>query len=259
VVNGWAIADNNGLGNPQTVAYETQTDVGGPDGAALTFTLTQNFGSSFTLGRFRLSVTQDNRGSFADGMDSNGDVTANWFVLAPTTAMATNGAMLTIAADGSILASGANPVTTVYTVTAATDVNNITGIRLEVLNDASLPDNGPGRHGSSNLVLQEFAVDFVELPAANADFDEDSDVDGNDLARWRTSFAIGATHMQGDTNADADVDGADFLVWQRQLGRVTVATVVPEPRAVIMLLGGMLALIRYRTRAIGPIIGGDGR
>jgi hypothetical protein len=157
--------------------------------------------------------------------------------------------VLTIAEDGSILASAANPVTTVYTVTAATDVNNITGIRLEVLNDASLPDNGPGRHGSSNLVLQEFAVDFVELPVANADFDEDSDVDGNDLARWRTDFALGATHMQGDANADADVDGADFLVWQRQLGRVTVATAVPEPGAMVMLLAGTVALLKYRISA----------
>jgi hypothetical protein len=58
-----------------------------------------------------------------------------------------------------------------------------------------------------------------------ADFDEDGDVDGFDLSRWRKGFgAVGsATHMQGDADGDADVDGADFLAWQRQLGSLTTA------------------------------------
>jgi len=55
------------------------------------------------------------------------------------------------------------------------------------------------------------------LPAA--DFDSDGDVDGADLAKWRTGFgSIGApTRAQGNTDGDGDVDGADFLFWQRSL------------------------------------------
>ncbi len=160
VVNGWATQ-----ASPQTAVYETQTDVGGPAGAEFTFTLTQNYTlfPTTTLGRFRLSVTTNDRATFADGLDVGGDVTANWIELTPLSALATNGATLTIQGDNSILASGTNPETSVYTVTASTTVTNITGIRLEVLEDASLPSNGPGRADNGNFVLQEFEVDAVAL------------------------------------------------------------------------------------------------
>jgi hypothetical protein len=167
VANGWAIG--GGTTVPQTAVYETQTDVGGLAGAAFTFTLTQNFGGGFTMGKLRFSVTTDVRTSFADGLDNGGDVTANWIELTPLTALATNGATLTIQGDNSILASGADPQTSVYTITASTAVTNITGLRLETLTDASLPNNGPGRGLSGNFVLQEFEVDAVALvpePAA---------------------------------------------------------------------------------------------
>ena len=248
VVNGWAIHDLIADINAETAVYETQTDIGGPGGAAFTFTLTQNFGSSITVGRFRLSITQDERGSFADGLDTNGDVTANWNVLEPGTALATNGATLTLQTDGSILATGASPATTVYTVTASTDVTNITGIRLEVFEHPSLPANGPGRASNGNLVLQEFQVDAVGVIAPNADFDTTLTVDGADLALWRTNFGVGSTGLQGNANAtqDADVDGADFLVWQRQFGSpplLAATAPVPEARSLTLaavLLGNLL-------------------
>jgi hypothetical protein len=233
VINGWAIHDPIGDILDETAVYESQADVGGPGGAALTFTLTQNYGSSITVGRFRLSITGDDRASFADGLNNGGDVTANWITLDPATAVATGGATLTIQVDKSILASGASPATTVYTVTASTDMTNITGIRLETLEDASLPAKGPGRASNGNLVLQEFALDAVNFPdPPNADFDGNGTVDGDDLTRWRTNFGTGATHMEGNANdyQDADVDGADFLLWQRQLGSVpAAAAAVPEP------------------------------
>ncbi|MBA3480195.1 MAG: hypothetical protein H0T51_00135 [Pirellulales bacterium] len=251
VVNGWAIHDLIGDITDETAVYETQTDVGGPGGAALTFTLTQNFGSSITVGRFRLSITGDDRANFADGLN---DVTANWIALAPATALATGGATLTIQTDASILASGASPAITVYTVAAWTDMTRITGIRIEMLEDASLPASGPGRASNGNLVLQEFAVDAINFPdPPNADFDGNGTVDGDDLTRWRTNFGSGATHMEGNANdyQDADVDGADFLLWQRQLGGpppVTGAASVPEPGALAMalLFGGGLAFISRR-------------
>ena len=65
-----------------------------------------------------------------------------------------------------------------------------------------------------------------------ADFDDDGDVDGDDLARWHIGFGLGsfATHMLGDADADEDVDGGDFLAWQRQLGQpAPAAATVPEP------------------------------
>jgi len=71
-------------------------------------------------------------------------------------------------------------------------------------------------------------------PMLEADFDEDGDVDGADLVKWKAGFGASglATHMQGDADGDHDVDGRDFLVWQRQLGggaATTAATAAPEP------------------------------
>ena len=159
-LNGWAI-DPNEL--DQTGVWETATNVGGPYGASFTFTLYNNY-ANHAIGKFRLSVTSDPRASFADGLTTSGDVTATWTQLTPQTAIATNGPTLTIQGDNTILASGTNPELTVYTVTATTTQTAITGIRLEVLEDPSLPFDGPGRQaGNGNFVLNEFQVDAVNL------------------------------------------------------------------------------------------------
>jgi hypothetical protein len=161
VLNGWAINPN--LTN-QTAVYETSSNIGGAAGAAFTFVLTQNYGNFHTLGKFRLSVTTDARSTFADGLQVGGDVIATWIELTPLTALATNGATLAIQGDHSILAGGVSPMASVYTVTASTAVTGITGIRLEVLEDPSLPFNGPGRQPTNgNFVLQEFQADAVSL------------------------------------------------------------------------------------------------
>ena len=84
-----------------------------------------------------------------------------------------------------------------------------------------------------------------------ADFDGDGDVDGGDLARWKTGFglATGATKGQGNADGDADVDGDDFLVWQRQLtdaGGAATAARAPEPGTCPLLALALLALRRRR-------------
>jgi Protein of unknown function (DUF1553)/Protein of unknown function (DUF1549)/Planctomycete cytochrome C len=70
-----------------------------------------------------------------------------WTAMTPRTATATNGVVLKVQPDGSILASGANPPLTSYTITADTAVQGITALRLEALPDPSLPRGGPGRDG----------------------------------------------------------------------------------------------------------------
>lgn len=54
----------------------------------------------------------------------------------------------------------------------------------------------------------------VQPAFAAADFDEDGNVDGDDLRAWQSGFGIGTTHSQGDADGDTDVDGNDFLIWQ---------------------------------------------
>ena len=166
---GWAIYDfNTGSASAQTAVFETETNVGFATGSALTFALYHvNHNPQATLGRFRLSYTTDARDTFADGLNSGGDVTASWTVLSPKAASATDGAILSILEDGSILASGANPTKSVYTVAADTLAQGITGFRLEALEDPSLPTSGPGRAGNGNFVLTEMTVEATVLAPTN--------------------------------------------------------------------------------------------
>lgn len=169
VNSGWAVQHENGFGAPETAVFETVRDVGFPGGTELTFRFSMrgfSLDGPHNLGRFRLSVTSDDRSEFADGLDNNGDVTANWEVLNPITFQAGVGAILSRLEDGSILASGPNTMEEGYTITAQTLAPRITGIRLETLADPSLPGGGPGRSQSGNFILRNFAV-FVQPSLAD--------------------------------------------------------------------------------------------
>ncbi len=186
---GWAVYDFGRSGAfSETVVVETETDIGFASGSLLTFGLYHvNHNPQCGLGHFRLSYTTDSRDSFADGLNSGGDVSANWIVLSPKTASATDGVTLTVQSDGSILASGTNPAKTVYTITAEVAALGITGFRIESMEDSSLPDSGPGRSPNGNFVLTEFTVSVSELhlPASGVfDVSEGFSAGSNPNAPW---------------------------------------------------------------------------
>jgi hypothetical protein len=92
-------------------------------------------------------VTPEIRDAQAQWEQSLRAAHSGWTPLAPLKASATNGVVLKVQPDQTVLASGANPALTSYTVTVETTLQNITGIRIETLPDPSLPKNGPGRDG----------------------------------------------------------------------------------------------------------------
>ncbi|MFL5339872.1 MAG: DUF1553 domain-containing protein, partial [Gemmataceae bacterium] len=86
-----------------------------------------------------------------------------WQTLELADLKSTAGATLTLQKDGSVLASGKNGSPEVYTMTAKTKLTDITAVRLEVLTDPSLPNNGPGRAlGNANFVLNEFKMTLLK-------------------------------------------------------------------------------------------------
>jgi hypothetical protein len=86
---------------------------------------------------------------------------AIWTTLDPVTLVSAKGATLTRQADGAVLASGTNAAQETYTITAQAPLQRITGLRLEVLPDPSLPGRGPGRAPNGNFILNEVRVTAV--------------------------------------------------------------------------------------------------
>lgn len=77
------------------------------------------------------------------------------------------------------------------------------------------------------------------------DFDNDFDVDGDDLGAWKTAFGQTAS---ADADDDGDSDGNDFLIWQRNRSAPAIAS-VPEPAAAsLLLVGAAVAPVCRRRR-----------
>jgi hypothetical protein len=167
--SGWAIAELDQANqclvtSAETAWFETAADQGSILGTVFTFTLHQVFGNFHTLGAFELSYTIAPRvvGGFSDS--------ATWVDLPLATAVATNGAILTISgneirASGGFDINGNPPDTSVYTITTApVFAAGITGFRLGTLLDAAYFENGPGRQPTNgNFVLTEFVVEGQDV------------------------------------------------------------------------------------------------
>ncbi len=113
-------------------------------------------------------------------------------------------------------------------------------------------------HADLNVPATQFLASFVTTPLLlEADFDSDGDVDGADLARWRTGFgaATGATRAAGDANGDGAVNGADFLTWQRQVGTAgawPASGAVPEPAGAALAVWSLIAALKARRKMQVP-------
>jgi hypothetical protein len=80
------------------------------------------------------------------------------------------------------------------------------------------------------------------------DFNNDTMVNGQDLAVWRANFGQTAA---ADADGDSDTDGHDFLIWQRRLGSsasVAAAASVPEPHAGTLFAVASAGLFRRLRR-----------
>ncbi len=162
-LNGWAIARYDGFGgtNEETAVWETATDVSpGRYVFRLYFAPANN---DHLLGRFRFSVTRDNRSTFADGLDSNGDVGAAWVILEPSAVLIPSGMTYTVLPDQSVLVAGGTSEFGVYQIEYDVPVLSVTGVRLEAMEHNSLPGgNGPGlfpRNG--NFQIRELTLEVT--------------------------------------------------------------------------------------------------
>ena len=203
--------------------------------------------------------------------------TAAWLPLQLEDFSSAYGATLQRQADGSILVGGERPEVDVTTLVARSGPGTITAIRLEVLADASLPAQGPGRADNGNLHLNEVAVEVrqpaqpqatrVGIGQATADFNQEGwtiahAIDGDPKTAWGIHPAVGQSHQAVFTFAEPLMLEADarLTVVLRQIhggshliGRLRLSATEGDPLTAIALPAEALAALQTpaveRTRA----------
>jgi hypothetical protein len=88
-----------------------------------------------------------------------GPLGTRWHALVPVAVASEGKANLRVLEDGSVLAGGPSPDKDVHTLEIDTDLERITGLRIEPLRDGSLPEGGPGRAANGNFILQAVAAE----------------------------------------------------------------------------------------------------
>ncbi|HEY4309456.1 MAG TPA: PSD1 and planctomycete cytochrome C domain-containing protein [Pirellulales bacterium] len=194
-----------------------------------------------------------------------GRLAIEWRVIDPLQATSAGGATLATLDDKSVLPSGERAAVDTYTVTAATPVETIRGIRLEALVDDRLPRGGPGRADNGNFVLSEVTLDLAAQPGAGGDataervpwqwatadyaqekFPASNLIDGDDKTGWSIFVVDTSPHLNRTAvlvpRDDCQVAGRKMVVSLAQrhakphmlLGRFRLA-VTDAPRDVLML------------------------
>lgn len=228
--NGWAIYDN-GITANQAVAFETATDITTPHfEVKLYFNHDFYYNEHHLAGRFRISVTDSDRASFCDGLPASGNLNAVWTVVTPTASSFPTGMTGTLQGDGSYLMSGTIPKTGTYTLFFDRPISKITGIRVEVLEDPSLPNSGPGLASNGNLVLSEITLRAVGHQLAAFSIAPSGVVSGN-VARGTITISKpagpgGVTVPLSDDSAALNTPASLFIPEGEQVGQFDIGTTV---------------------------------
>lgn len=228
--NGWAIYDNGNTTN-QAIAFETATDITTPHfEVKLYFNHDYYYNDYHLAGRFRISVTDSDRATFCDGQPTGGNLGATWTVVNPTASSFPTGLTATLQGDGSYLLSGVRPHTGVYTLFFDRPIPKITGIRMEVLEDPSLPTNGPGFASNGNLVLSEITLRQVGHQLAAFTIAPSGVVSGNN-ARGTITISKpagpgGVTVTLSDDSAALNTPANLFIPEGEQVGQFDIGTTV---------------------------------
>jgi Protein of unknown function (DUF1553)/Protein of unknown function (DUF1549)/Planctomycete cytochrome C len=173
---GWAIDGTSGVPRDATATFEFQPPANaaaatGP--TQLRVTLDQQYGTSHTIGNFRISFgrslsesernqRRENlvRSHFELWLDEQRKTAVDWKPLTPIATDA-NLALLSIEPDDCIFASGDTAKQDYYEVTFAASDEAITALRLEVLPDERLPARGPGTTYYEGTIGDFFMTEFV--------------------------------------------------------------------------------------------------
>jgi hypothetical protein len=240
-------------------------------------------------GSFAATVTDvgfqysDRDGRIIDGIVNYTGTKLNNLLLQvdPTTGRGTirNTSATTVNFDGYVISSTAS--LTPGTWNSLDDQNAAGGDWLEMLNPSAAQIGEVKTLGSTTLApsasfdlgvifnpasVRNLSFEFLQAgeftatvgavvyeAAADADFDNDGDVDGADFLRWQRGVGTntGATNAQGDANGDGAVNGADLALWRSRFGTSSVeaaVAAVPEPASAALAAACVLGFAIRRRK-----------
>ncbi len=184
-----------------------------------------------------------------------------WTDLLPTEMNSNFGATLTALPDQAILVDGTDGKGA-YTVKASTDLQAITGVRVEALTDPKLPKQGPGRSPNGNFVLSEFKVTVtsvtdpskstsVTLQNGTADFNQNgftaaNATDNKPGTGWAIQPQTGRNHAATfETGQDVGFPGGTLLTF-------TLDQQYPDGRHTLGKFRLAVTTSRRPLSAVGP-------
>ena len=148
---------------------------------------------------------------------------AKWHTLEIADFESAGGATFTKLADQSVLVGGPNPETDTYTVTVRTELQDITGFKIEGLLDDSLPGKGPGRQtqeNRANFVLTDLKITVCDC--------EDDSKDTSPLGLHTAKGDVEDAGFKAAFVLDADPkSGWSIHKWYHQPHHLTVLTSEP--------------------------------
>jgi hypothetical protein len=225
---GWSNSGDSGVFNPATTSLPGQASEGVNvafiGGSFAGGPISQTLSTVLTVGSYELRIDVGDRldtsfAGYSVGLLAGGALLAqDNNSLTPS-----NGTFVTSLTTFTVIASEANLG---QTLTISISVPNSTTGFQTVFDNVRLARNAA---------------------SSSADFDQDGDVDGDDLIQWQGDYRLNG---ESDADGDGDSDGRDFMAWQRQFtepGALAVnSTAVPEPSAMVLVLLGCYSLSRKR-------------
>ena len=153
---------------------------------------------------------------------------ATWNPLQVSEATAAKGAVLQVQADQSVLATGKNELSDIYTIRGELNTGKLAAIRLEVLPHKSLVKQGPGRAANGNFVLTTFSATLhsgdsqakpvvLKFARARADFSQQDwavglAINSDSKDGWAVSPQFGQRHVAAfELDAPVDVPAGTTL------------------------------------------------
>lgn len=145
-----------------------------------------------------------------------------WSIIRPNTETE-SGQKQYLLADGSILCAGYSPTNVTSEFPAEIHGDKITAVRLELLNDPSLPLEGPGRSVIGMCALSEFSVSVAPLDSAQAAHDvkvksATADVNPAEAEIDKKYFNDGTENRRVTGPVSMAIDGDNHTAWGIDIG-----------------------------------------